>query len=370
MADRALEFFHTAVSARALELAAETLRSGWISEGRRVSEFETALSAALGLAHPVTVNSGTAALQLALVLAGVGPGDEVILPAQTFVATGLVVLMQGATPVFADIDPETGNIDGRSIRAKVTERTRALMPVHWAGYPCNLDEIEDIAREHRLAVIEDAAHALGATYKGRRVGAISRFTAFSFQAIKHLTTGDGGALCCGAAADADAAIRRRWFGIDRRHSSPSLLGERIYDIAEVGYKFHMNDVAAAIGLGNLEDFPARLARRRGIARRYREELAHVSGLTLLRSEPDRESACWLFTILVDGREEFIRRLAEHGVPASVVHLRIDRNTVFGGLRDDLVGQERFDARQVALPLHEGLTDGDVTRVVNAVRQGW
>jgi perosamine synthetase len=370
MPDPALEFFHTTVSARAVELATETLRSGWISEGRRVSEFETALAAKLGLAHPVTVNSGTAALQLALALAGVGPGDEVILPAQTFVATGLVVLMQGATPVFADIEPETGNVDCRSVRARVTERTRALMPVHWAGYPCDLDEIEAIARDHGLAVIEDAAHALGATYKGRPVGAISRFTAFSFQAIKHLTTGDGGALCCVAAADADAAIRRRWFGIDRRHSSPSLLGERIYDITEVGYKFHMNDVAAAIGLGNLEEFPARLSRRRSIARRYRAELAHVPGLTLLRSEMDRESACWLFTILVDGREKFIRRLAENGVPASVVHLRIDRNTVFGGMREDLAGQARFDARQVALPLHDALTDADVARVVARVQEGW
>jgi perosamine synthetase len=370
MDDRRLEFFHTAVSPRAVDLVAETLRSGWISEGRRVREFETALGERLGLAHPVTVNSGTAALQLALAVAGVGPGDEVILPAQTFVATGLVVLMQGATPVFADIDPQTGNLDCRSIRAQITHRTRAVMPVHWAGYPCDLDEIAALGREHSLAIIEDAAHALGASYKGRPVGAISRFTAFSFQAIKHLTTGDGGAVCCLADADAEVAIRRRWFGIDRQHSQPSLLGERMYDISEVGYKFHMNDVAAAIGLGNLEDFPARLARRRAIARRYRAALNQVQGLTLLRSDADRESACWLFTVLVDGRDAFIRRMTDHGVPVSVVHLRIDRNRVFGGQRDHLVGQAQFDARQVALPVHEGLADDDVERVVNRIREGW
>src|SRR5262249_55925270 len=158
-------------------------------------------------------------------------------------------------------------------------------------------------------VIEDAAHALGATYHGQPIGTISRFTAFSFQAIKHLTTGDGGALCCPSATDAAAAIRRRWFGIDRRNAEASFLGERVDDITEVGYKSHMNDVAAAIGLGNLEDFAERLRRRRGVARRYREELARVPGLTLLRSEPDRESACWLFTIMVEGRDAFVRRLA-------------------------------------------------------------
>src|SRR5262249_43887055 len=158
--------------------------------------FEQELATTLGLIRPVAVNSGTSALHLALEVAGVGSGDEVILPAQTFVASGLSILMCDAAPVFADIQPFTGNIDPGSVRAKITARTKAIMPVHWGGYPCDMDEINAIARGHDLAVIEDAAHALGAIYKGRPVGALSRFTAFSFQAIKHLTTGDGGALCC------------------------------------------------------------------------------------------------------------------------------------------------------------------------------
>ena len=225
-----MNFFHTHVSPKARELAGRTLEAGWLSEGAQVKEFEAALAERLKLRNPVALNSGTSALHLALALAGVGPEDEVILPAQTFVATGLVVLMQGATPVFADIDPATGNLCPESLRRKVTRRTRAVMPVHWAGYPCDLDEIQAVAAEDDLAVIEDAAHALGATYKGKPIGAISRFTAFSFQAIKHLTTGDGGALCCGRAADARQAFVRRWFGIDRGNSQPSVLGERIYDI--------------------------------------------------------------------------------------------------------------------------------------------
>jgi perosamine synthetase len=365
-----MDFFSTYVSERSATLAAETLRSGLISEGRRVREFEARLASELGLSNPTAVNSGTAALHLALDVAGVGPGDEVILPAQTFIATGLVIVQQHAVPVFADIDPETGNICPVLIERKLTSRTRAIMPVHWGGYPCDMDEINAIADRNGLAVIEDAAHALGAVYRGRPIGSISRFTAFSFQAIKHLTTGDGGALCCRNAADAKLAFKRRWFGIDRVQDKADLLGERVYCLDAIGYKYHMNDLAAAVGLGNLDTFAARLARRREIANTYRSNLSDISGLSLLRAEPDRLHAYWLFTILVSRREDFIRKLASHGVPASVVHLRIDKHHVLGGIRQDLPNQDRFDAMQVALPLHEGLSPADVEKVVTTIRGGW
>jgi len=368
--DAPIEFFHTSVSSRAIALANEVLQSGWLSEGRKVKAFEQALSQQLGLVNPVAVNSGTAALHLALVVAGIGVDDEVILPAQTFVATGLAILMQGATPVFADIDPLTGNLAPDSLVAKITTRTRAVMPVHWGGYPCDLDPINAIAARHGLAVIEDAAHALGATYHGHPIGANSRFTAFSFQAIKHLTTGDGGALCCQQESDCERARALRWFGIDRAKSQPSVLGERIYDIAQPGFKYHLNDVAAAIGLGNLEDFALRLARRQHNGACYRAELADVSGVQLLRADGDRSHAYWLFTMLVERREDFIRKLSAQGIPASVVHLRIDRNAVFGGLRHDMPGQAEFEARQVSIPVHEALTVEDMGRIVATIRSGW
>lgn len=367
---RSISFFRSHISPRSIELATEVLQSTWVSEGRRVKEFEAALADGLGLRNPVAVNCGTSALHLALVLAGVGLGDEVILPAQTFVSTALVILMQGATPFFADIDPLTGNISSASIEEKITPCTKAVMPVHWGGYPCDLDEINAIAERHGLAVIEDAAHALGATYKGRPIGAISRFTGFSFQAIKHLTTGDGGALCCTNEVDARAAFTRRWFGIDRANSKPSILGERVYDIETVGYKYHMNDLAAAVGLGNLEDFPQRLARRQQIGAYYREQLGEVPGLQLLRLDDDRTHAYWLFTVLVERREDFIRKLKDHGIPASVVHLRIDHNSIFGGMRDDLPSQAEFNERQVSIPVHEGLSDEDVDQIVQTIRSGW
>lgn len=365
-----MNFFHTHISLRVIELVTETLRSTFVSEGARVKQFEQALRDRMGLVNPVAVNSGTSALHLALAVANVRPGDEVILPPQTFVATGLAVLMQHATPVFADIDPKTGNISPVSIREKITERTKAIMPVHWGGYPCDMDEINAIADEHGLAIIEDAAHALGATYKGKPISAVSRFTCFSFQAIKHLTTGDGGALCCLDDRDYQEARRRRWFGIDREDAKPSILGERIFDISEVGYKYHMNDLAAAVGLGNLEEFPKHLARRQEIGAFYREQLADVPGLELLRMDTDRKHAYWLFTVLVDRREDFIRKLKEQGVPTSVVHQRIDRFTIFGGISQGLPGQAEFDSRQVAIPMHAGLTDDDTQLIAKAIRSGW
>jgi perosamine synthetase len=365
-----MDFFSTHISRRSIELVTETLESGWISEGKRVKEFETALSNDFGLRNPVTVNSGTSALHLALSIANIGFGDEIILPAQTFVATGLVVLMQNAVPVFADIDPLTGNISSASIAEKITPRTKAIMPVHWGGYPCDMDEINDIAKKNNLVVIEDAAHALCATYKDKPIGSISKFTAFSFQAIKHLTTGDGGALCCLEEIDARLAFTKRWFGIDRANSLPSLLGERIYNIDTIGYKYHMNDLAAALGLGNLDGFPERQSHRQNIASTYRQQLKDVPGLQLLRSETDRKSSYWLFTILVENREDFIRKLNEHEIPASVVHLRIDHNSIFGGIKNELVGQSEFNQKQVSIPIHENLSQIDVEHIISTIKTGW
>lgn len=365
-----IEFFHTHVAEAAIREVEACLRSGRLSEGARVKAFEEALTTRLGMQNPVAVNSGTTALHLALVVAGVGPGDEVIVPPQTFIATALAVLMQRATPVFCDVDPETGNLDAKDFARRVTEKTRAVIPVHWSGVPCDMAEIQAVADAHGICVVEDAAHALGATYRGKPIGAVSRMTCFSFQAIKHLTSGDGGAITFLDAAEAQKAMKLRWFGIDRAHSPVGELGERDYDLTELGFKYHMNDYAAALALGNLGDFPSRLARRRQIAAQYLEAFADVPGLRLLRQDPDRESAWWLFTVRVERRLEFLRAVRSRGVPSSVVHNRIDHNTLFGGLRDDLPGTALFDAEQVAVPVHEGLSDDDVATVIAAVKAGW
>ncbi len=364
-----MNFFYTHISKKSYQLIEQVLNSTFLSEGQIVKNFETALAQKFGIVNPVTVNSGTSALHLGLATAGIGPKDEVIIPAQTFVATGLAVLMQKAKPVFADIQFETGNIDPKSIKQKITKKTKSIIPVHWGGYPCDLGEINTIAKEHNLVVLEDAAHALGAKYQGRPIGAISQFTAFSFQAVKHLTTGDGGALSCPNESDYEKAKNLRWFGIDRKNSKPSILGERDYDITQLGYKYHMNDLAAALGLGNLEDCTIILESRKKIASIYRKKLSNIAGLKLLSYSDDRESSYWLFTILVEKREDFIRKLQEHGIPSSVVHLRIDHNSVFGGLKN-LPNQEKFNRMQVSIPIHQGLTFFDIELIIKTIKSGW
>ena len=365
-----IAFFSTFVHPDAQQRVAGVLASTFLSEGKLVREFEGRLRDELGMRHPAALNSGTSALHLALEVAGVGAGDEVILAPQTFIASALAVVQVGAQPVFADIQYDTGNIDPADVEHRITARTRAIMAVHWGGYPCDLAELQAIADRHGLLLIEDAAHAPGATYRGQAIGAISDFTCFSFQAIKHLTTGDGGALCARDPERAGEVFRRRWFGIDRARAPVSERGERDYDLTDVGYKYHLCDYAAALGLANLDGFAERLAVRRQRVRQYRDGLRQVPGLRHFRHQSDRESAHWLFGFHVENRPQFIRALKARGVPASVVHDGIDRHTLFGGKRPDLVRQRRFDETQVHVPLHDALTSDQVGHITDIINEGW
>jgi len=364
-----MDFFNTHISGHSIELVNEVLNSSMISAGKMADLFEEKLTEKLGLINPVTVNSGTSALHLALAVAGVSRDDEVILPAQTFIATGFAILMQGAIPVFADIDYLTGNIDPASIEEKITPRTKAIIPVHWAGYPCDMDEIHQLAKKYDLKVIEDAAHALGASYKNKPIGSVSDFTAFSFQAIKHLSTGDGGALCCINEEDTYQAKRRRWFDIDRENSKPDYLGERVYNAEHIGYKYHLNDIAAAIGIGNLTNFDLLLKRVRKIATTYSQELVSVDGIKLLNYKTDRESSYWLYTFLVERRRDFVEALKGRGIPSSIVHTGINKNSVFKSTAF-LPNQNKFDQSQISIPIHSGLTDEDVKKITSQIKMGW
>lgn len=366
-----ITFFDTYIDVTAKERVGAVLQSERLSEGALVREFEESLAQELGLTNPIAVNSGTSALHVALVAAGVQAGDEVILPAQTFVASGLTVMQQGAVPVFADIDYKTGNIDSESIRSKITSKTKAVMPVHWGGLPVDLDAIHNIAKEHNLKVIEDAAHAIGATYKGSAIGSLSDFSCFSFQAIKHVTTGDGGAVASLSAEDANTIRTLRWFGIDRTKAKPSNLGERIYDLETLGFKYHLNDYAAALGLANLPSLKQRLMKRNSIALRYREGLGHVTGISLFDAPNDRTSAHWLFGIHVEQRDNFIKTLLDADIPTSVVHVGIDRNKIFGaGVREELVNQRKFDATQIHLPMHDKITPDVADHIIDVIKKGW
>ena len=355
-----MEFFDTVVTDEARSNVLRCLDSGRLSEGKLVREFEERLQVLFGYADGVAVNSCTSALHLALVLAGVGQGDEVILPAQTFIATGLAVLYCGAKPVFVDIDRDTGNIDPERIPEKITAKTKAVISVAWGGNPPNLEELERVCERYGLRLIQDNAQALGA----RPYSALTSygdFSCFSFQAIKHLTTGDGGLLVCRHDRDTARARKLRWFGIDRDNDKADLTGERLYDLKEVGYKYHMNDYSAALGLGNLNGIKERL--------RYVEEIASYYDENIGEACKRDGSANWLYTILVERRDDFIRAMRDRGVPVSVVHVGIQRNTVFSN-KSELPNQEYWDQHHVCLPIHAGLRPEDSWQVVKAVKEGW
>jgi perosamine synthetase len=360
----------TTITTEGIKNVIETLKTTQISAGKKAQEFEKCLNHKYGFPNPVSLNSGTVTMRLALIASGVVPGDEVILPAQTFIATGHVILQCGAIPIFADINRQDGNISVESIKEKISHKTKAIIPVHWGGYPCDLDEINQISKERGISVIEDAAHAFGSKYKGQWIGNISDFTSFSFQAIKHLTTGDGGLVTCKNLEDSKLIKRIRWFDIDRENSEPSILGEREYDATNIGFKYHMNDIAASLGIGNLSTIDSKINRIKEIASTYRNYLSKIPGLKLMDYKDDRESSYWLFPLLVDKRIDFIKKLKEKNIPTSVIHLGIDRNTIFGGKRMDLINQRYFDDNQIHIPIHAELTDEDIEMIINTVKSGW
>ena len=345
----------------------ETLHSGYITQGPKVEEFEGRLRDFFGTDHVVSLNSGTSALTLACRLAGIGPGDEVISSPMTCSATNLPVLSLGASLVFADVDPITGNINTESIEKLITKKTKAILFVDWGGMPADLDQIVSIARAHDLKVIEDAAHAFGAEYKGQKVGTIADFTCFSLQAIKHITTGDGGILTCKDPGDYKRARNLRWFGISR--DTDSMDSRITEDIAEWGYKFHMNDLNATIGIAQMDHVADVLQAHRLNAQYYDSKLDKYFVRNV--DPADRRSAWWLYTLILPdqkARDAFKQYAADNGVMVSQVHRRNDEYSVFKPFAQrringvTLDGLDYFADRMVCIPVHWGLSIEELDHV--------
>jgi dTDP-4-amino-4,6-dideoxygalactose transaminase len=363
-AGKAIPLFKVFMPESVLNPLASTLMSGYIGQGPKVDAFEAALASWFGNQNVLTLNSGTAALMLALRLANVGFGDDVISTAMTCTATNVPIAAMGANIIWADIDPMTGNIDPLDVERKITPKTKAIIAVHWGGYPCELDELNRIARKYNVKLIEDAAHAFGATYHDKPVGSISDFTCFSFQAIKHLTTVDGGALTCRDTESYKRGKLLRWYGIDRESERKDFRCEE--DVAEYGYKFHMNDVNAAIGLEQLRYVQETLRKHRENAAYFRERLAGLPGLTLLDYQPDRAGSYWLFTVRVRNRLHFMQEMKNAGIVVSQVHARNDHHTMFKDFRRNLPGVDAFVEEQVSIPVGWWLTEEQRAHIADTV----
>lgn len=341
-----------------------TLFSGYIGQGKRVEEFEKALTPWVGSNNVLTLNSGTSAIHLALRLAGVGYGDEVISTPMTCTATNEPILERGARIVWADIDPATGEIDPADVRRKITRKTKAVVAVHWGGYPCDLDELNEIARERGIKMIEDAAHAFGARYKDKPIGSHSDFVCFSFQAIKHLTTIDGGALVCKSPDDYLRGKLLRWYGIDREEERRDFRCEQ--DVKEYGYKFHMNDVCATIGIEQLKYVGEILSKHRANADYYNGHLNGLGRFKLLSPKADRLSSYWLYTVLVENRLDFMTRMTKAGITVSQVHSRNDMHTMMNASKSNLPNVDIFTEKQVSIPVGWWLSKKDREHIVNTI----
>ncbi|MFZ0039153.1 MAG: DegT/DnrJ/EryC1/StrS family aminotransferase [Candidatus Acidiferrales bacterium] len=374
-----IPFHRPAVGEDEVQAVANVIRSGMLTMGPRTLEFEKCFEDYVGAQHAVAVSSGTAALHLALEAAGIGPGDEVLVPTTTFTATAQAVAHTGARPVFCDIDSATLNMDPGDVRRRITAATRAILPVHLGGNPCEMTEILEIARQRNLSVIEDAAHALPSRYSGKLVGSISEFTCFSFYATKTLTTGEGGMI---TTDNEDAAGRMRLMrlhGIDRSGGNLSDNdGSWNYSIREAGYKYNFTDIQAALGIVQLAKCDAMRDARSRIARRYSEAFGAIDALEAPVVRENCESSWHLYILRLHlerfsaDRDAFIDRMSEKGVTCSVhfipLHLQDYYQRAYGYRAGDFPRAEAEFRRCVSLPIYPNLSGEEVEFIIDAVKE--
>jgi dTDP-4-amino-4,6-dideoxygalactose transaminase len=360
-----------------IDAVVQTLESGWLTTGPRTKQFESDFAAMVGADHAIAVNSCTAALHLALDAAGVSRGDEVVVPTMTFAATAEVVVYFGATPVLVDCQRETCNVDPEAIERALTPRTRAIVPVHYAGQPCDMGEIMALGRRTGVMVVEDAAHALPASYRGTPIGRIGDITCFSFYATKTLSTGEGGMITTNDAAAADRMRLMSLHGISKdawkRYTAE---GSWYYEILQPGFKYNLTDIAAALGLAQLKRQAEFLTARQRIAQRYDDAFARYDEIRCPTRRADREHAWHLYAIELDverltlSRGEFIEAMRAEGIGTSVhfipLHLHPYYRERFNYRDSDFPNAFAAYQHRVSLPIYPAMTDDDVQDVIRSV----
>ncbi|MFC1821069.1 UDP-4-amino-4,6-dideoxy-N-acetyl-beta-L-altrosamine transaminase [Thermodesulfobacteriota bacterium] len=369
-----------------IQAVVAVLRSDLLTTGPKVQEFEQAVADYVGVKYAVAVNSGTAALHCAMYALGIGTGDEVIVPPMTFAATVNSIVYQGAKPVFVDVDPETLLIDPEKVDKKISNKTRSIIAVDYAGQPCEYDLLVKMANEHNLTLIGDGCHALGADYKGRKVGSLADMTIFSFHPVKNITTGEGGMITTDNLELADRARIFRNHGITRDpkcfSTPPSDLRPLTsefswyYEMLDLGYNYRISDIQCALGLSQLKKLPSFLKRRQEIARRYDEAFAGIPGITPLAVRPDVLHAYHLYVIKADyerlktDRTGIFQTLREKGIGLNVhyvpVHLQPFYKNKFNTGQGLCPAAEAAYEQIISIPLFPGMTDEDMERVIAAV----
>lgn len=342
----------------------EILYSGYIATGQPVFDFEDQFRKYVGNDNIISVHAGTDALHLAYILAGVKSGDEIISTPMTAEPTNTSIAMVGARVVWGDVDPKNGLLDPQSVRKLITEKTKAVVLVHYAGMVCDMDEFTKISDEFNIPIIEDAAHALGSKYNGKMTGCNSAFTIFSLQAIKHMTTVDGGFLAMCDGRQMDRAKRLRWFGLSKDKSRLD------NDITEVGYKYAMNNVNATIGLCQMKHINENIVHCIANGKYYDEALKGIPGVEIVKYNKNTEPSYWLYTMRVEQRDDFCKMMEAAGITASQLHHRSDTHSIFKESKRNLPGMEDWYAHFVHIPCGWWVNKEDREMIVETIKRGW
>jgi perosamine synthetase len=373
--DGLLPYGRQTVTDRDIAAVTDALRSDFLTTGPRVAKFEDALASVAGTRHAVAVSSGTAALHTMLAAAGVGPGDEVIVPVITFAATANAALYLGAKPVFADLDPDTLLIDPRSVERCITPRTRAIVAVDYAGQPADYEALAAVAGE--VPVYADACHALGGSLNGKPVGALTEMSSFSFHPVKHVAAGEGGAITTDDDDLAEAMRSFRNHGITTDHARRTAAGTWTYDMEDLGFNYRLSDIHCALATSQLERLSANVTRRQEIAARYDAGFRELSGVTPLVTRDGVSNAHHIYVVLLgssqfkSGRSEFFSALRAENIGVNVHYIPVPWHPYYRKLGYERggwpTGEDAYE-RMMTLPIWPGMTDGDADDVIEAVRK--
>ena len=353
----------------AIKRVTEVLRTGWLNTGKNEKLLRETFCKKFKAPYCIAVNNGTAALRATYSMLGIGPGDEVVTTPYTFIATNTAILEQGATPVFADVRYDDLNVTADSIEKKLTKKTKAIVVVHYAGNPVDLDEIREVAMNYDLPLIEDSAHAIGSKYKGKYIGETGEFVTFSLQAVKIITVGDGGLIVTNDEDNYTALKKKVWYGIDRDNKQSNLFYDPLpQDIDTLGFKYNMNDIIASLGISAINNFEKPFEWRKYIGTAYRRELGDLFKVHLLNYYPDREPNYQIFPIHVYKRREFAQFMWDNGIQVVVNNRRNDKYSIFGGKQRELINLDRVDKDVILLPIHYDLSDTDMNKIIDKVRE--
>jgi perosamine synthetase len=374
--ERLLSYGHQSIDDADIGAVTAVLRSDWLTTGPKVREFERAFAAATGAGEAVAVSSGTAALHAAMHVLGIAAGDEAIVPALTFAASANCVAYQGGTPIFADVDADTLLIDPRDVEAKITPRTRAIVAVDYAGQPCDYDSLKTIAQRHGLALVADACHSLGGSYKGRPVGSLADLNIFSLHPVKAMTSGEGGIITTASFETAHKLRRFRNHGITSDHFQREQIGSWLYEMVELGFNYRLSDIQCALGLSQLGKLPRWIAHRRAIARRYDDAFAQLPGVLPLGVGPLVEHAYHLYVVQLDprylsaDRARIFAALRAEGIGVNVhylpVHLHSYYRETFATRPGLCPNAEAAYERILSLPMFPAMSAADVDDVIEAL----